>query len=124
MEVTLIVLALGTIGFLVYGGMRLNAYSLKKYDYEPINVLTMLIMAIPYLLIFCGFLIFKNDSNQFFSIMFSFFVVIGNLFYIKNKTNIYVAFGSIIILVFAGLLLFLLLFASSRNNDDDYYYYR
>jgi hypothetical protein len=44
MEITVIVLALGTIGLLIYGGINLNFYSVERYYYEPINFLSILHM--------------------------------------------------------------------------------
>lgn len=122
MEVTYIFLGLLIIGLLVYCGIKLNNYSIKRYDYKPVDFLNMLLMAIPFVLLFFGFLIFKNDINQLFSIIFSLIIILGVFINIESKTDFYVALGSIIILLFGGLLLFIFILGSSRNNNDDYYY--
>ncbi len=122
MEVTYIFLGLLIIGLLVYCGIKLNNYSIKRYDYKPVDFLNMLLMAIPFVLLFFGFLIFKNDTNQLFSIIFSLIIILGVFINIESKTDFYVALGSIIILLFGGLLLFIFILGSSRNNNDDYYY--
>lgn len=122
MEVTYIFLGLLIIGLLVYCGIKLNNYSIERYDYKPVDFLNMLLMAIPFVLLFFGFLIFKNDINQLFSIIFSLIIILGVFINIESKTDFYVALGSIIILLFGGLLLFIFILGSSRNNNDDYYY--
>lgn len=122
MEVTYIFLGLLIIGLLVYCGIKLNNYSIEKYDYKPVDFLNMLLMAIPFVLLFFGFLIFKNDTNQLFSIIFSLIIILGVFINIESKTDFYTALGSIIILLFGGLLLFIFILGSSRNNNDDYYY--
>jgi hypothetical protein len=45
MEVSYIVLSLLAIGLLIYCGMTLNSYSVEKYDYKPINLLNMFLIA-------------------------------------------------------------------------------
>ncbi|MDP2078662.1 MAG: hypothetical protein Q8N01_01680 [Sulfuricurvum sp.] len=55
MEITLIAIALSMAAGLIYGGLKLNAYSEEKYNYEPINLLTILAMTIPYILVFISF---------------------------------------------------------------------
>jgi predicted MFS family arabinose efflux permease len=124
MEVTYIVLALMGIGLLIYCGMKLNSYSLEKYDYTPINLSSMFLMVIPYILFFCAFVLFKGEANQIMAIISTFIIIYINFLYIQNKTDFYVAFGSTLILLLSGFLLALLIFGNSRNNNNDDYYYR
>lgn len=120
MMITVIFLAIVFVIAMVYFSKKLNSYSEEKYDYEPINMLNILLMITPFILLGCGFFIFKSADNQLLSILFSTIIIISNFLYIKSKTDIGIAFGSVFILIFAGFLFFLLIFASSRR--DEHYY--
>lgn len=120
MEITLIAIGLLFVAGLIYGGIKLNTYSEQKYQYMPINFLTILAMTIPFILLICGFFIFKENGNQILSVIFA-IISAGLVFVnIQKKTDDEIALGATVILLFAGLAL-VLLAAGSSKRDDDYY---
>jgi ABC-type Na+ efflux pump permease subunit len=120
MEITLIALGLLLIGSLFYFGIKLNKYSEAQYNYSPINIWTILVMAVPFVLLLFGFLLVQSPENQVLSILFGLATTIGMFIYIQKKSDTQVALGAIVILLFAGLAITLLLSSSSRRDDDDY----
>ncbi|MGJ0344776.1 hypothetical protein NG788_09105 [Aliarcobacter cryaerophilus] len=58
MMITAVFLAIVFVIAIVYFSKKLNSYSEEKYDYEPINMLNILLMITPFILIFVGFLFF------------------------------------------------------------------
>lgn len=121
MEVTYIILGLLALGLLFYSSIKLNNYSLEKYDYEPINILNIFLMVIPYVLFFCSLVLFKSEANLIVSIISTFVIVYINFIYIQKKTDFYIAFASTWILLLSGFLMALIIFGNSRNNNDDCY---
>lgn len=119
MEITLIAIAILTAVGLIYGGIKLNAYSEEKYNYEPINILTILAMTIPFVLLFAGFIIFNDATNKWLSIVFALAVAVFVFLYILDKTDEEVAFASTVILLFAGVVLFMM--AANTRRDHHYY---
>lgn len=118
MEIALIAIALLTAAGLIFGGMKLNAYSEEKYNYEPINILTILAMTIPFVLLFLGFIIFNDETNKGLSIVFAIVAAAFVFMYILNKTDEEVAFAATVILLFAGLVLLMI----AANTRRDHYY--
>ena len=119
MEITLIAIALLTAAGLIYGGLKLNAYSEEKYNYEPINFLTILAMIVPYILLFIGFLYLNDPTNKDLSIIFTLASIIAVFMHILKKTDAEVAIGATVVLLFAGVMLLML--ASSTRRDHYYY---
>lgn len=119
MAITLIAIALLIAAGLVYGGIRLNAYSEKKYDYEPINFFTILAMTIPFLLLIAGFIFLHDIINQGLSIIFALIAAVMVFIYIQQKTDEEVALAATVILLFAGLILVMMASSTRRN----YHYY-
>lgn len=119
MEIAVIAIALLTAVSLIFGGIKLNAYSHEKYNYEPINILTILAMTIPFILLFLGFIIFNDATNKWLSIVFSLTAAAFVFMYILNKTDEEVAFAATVILLFAGLVLLMI----AANTRSSHYYY-
>ncbi len=122
MEVTRLALAFALLVFLVWTSKRINRHSEENYGYTPIGFATIFLAMIPYALLIAGFFFFTEDpSNQMMSIILGVTAVIGLFWWIESHSSFWVALGSIVILLIAGILMFIVIMLAS-GRDRDYYY--
>ena len=121
MEVTRLALSFAVLVFLVWASKKINRHSEEQYGYTPIGFSTIFLAMIPYALLIAGFFFFTEDpTNQLMSVILGVTAVIGLFWWIEQHSSFYVALGSIIILMIAGIVMFVVIILAS-GRDADYY---
>jgi len=119
-----VALILGVVAVLVMLGVQLNRYSEWHYDYSPINLATVGLVLIPYILLVIGFIMTDDDPEQLRMALYyaggSLILLFGWLIY---RSSFWVAVGAVILLLIIGApALLWLLFSGDREVcyiDDD-----
>ena len=119
----MLALSFALLVLLVWASKALNRHSEIEYGYTPIGFSTMFLAMIPYALLIAGFVFFKEDpANQLMSVILGVAAVIGLYWWLEQHSSMWVALGSIVILMIAGIgMLAVILLLSGRDRDDYYY---